>query len=287
VNTRTWFFALSATWLATSASAQEHCRLVPLQTGAVHACVVGRGDVTVVLAAGAGQTSRTWDDLVPRLSSSARVVTFDRPGLGRSPPGALARTPTRIAREVHEVINALAADGPLVLVGHSMGGVHVLRYATLYPERVRGVVILDTPPPGFEQSRLALLSESEREQRRRLLERGAAEAPEVVRLEREGAQGSAEWDFVDFPGSVPFAVLVADSQDFGTLGSQSAHRRLWIEGSREWLTLSRDSRLTVAEGSGHMVHHDRSDIVLGQVLAMIEASGPWRPQFLHHGREPR
>ena len=244
---------------STLALAQEACRLVPMETGAVHACVSGEGPATVVLAAGAGQTSRTWNALVPDLASSARVVTFDRPGLGLSPPGRSPRTPTQIARELNTVVQALDVTGPLVLVGHSMGGLHVLRFAALYPEQVAGVVIIDTPPPGFEQRRLALLTPAEREERRRLLERGLDNTPDVARLEREGAQEHSEWDLSAFPSTCPLTVVVADSQEFGNLGSQSAHRRLWTEGSREWLGLSTDSRLTIAEGSSHMVHHDRPE----------------------------
>lgn len=266
---RGWALVLPGMWVGGSASAQERCSLVPLEVGAAHACALGTGPVAVVLAAGAGQTSRTWDSLRRTLASSSRVVTFDRPGLGESPPGRPPRTPTQIARELRRVVEALDLSGPLVLVGHSMGGVHVLRYATLYPEQVAGVLLLDTPPPGFEQRRLALLTPEEREARRRVLRRGLADAPEVVRLEREGAQSPSEWDFSSFPSTIPLVVIVADSQDFGDLGSQAAHRRLWVEGSREWLELSTDVRLTVADGSGHMVHHERREIVLSHLLTMI------------------
>lgn len=273
MNIRMWVLLFPSMWVPLSASAQEECGLFPLETGAMHACSVGTGPVTVVLAAGAGQTSRTWSALRSRLTSSARVVTFDRPGLGESPPSQSSRTPTQIAHEVRDVLEALGLSGPVVLIGHSMGGVHVLRYATLYPDEVAGVVILDTPPPGFEQKRLTLLTSEERSERERVLLAGVASAPEVVRLEREGAQSPSEWDFSDFPSQLPLVVVVADAQDFGEFGSPLAHRRLWLEGSREWLDLSLHARLTVAEGSGHMVHHDRQDIVTELILSMVAAAG--------------
>jgi pimeloyl-ACP methyl ester carboxylesterase len=273
VKIRAWAIALPAVCTASLATAHEECSLVRLETGAVHACTSGTGPVTVILAAGAGQTSRTWTPVKRSLASAARVVTFDRPGLGESPPGQSPRTPTQIARELRTVVEALNLTGPLALVGHSMGGLHVLRYATLYPEHVAGVVILDTPPPDFENRRLALLTSEEREERARVLRLGLADAPEAVRLEREGAQAASEWDFSAFPRTLPLDVVVADSQDFGDLGSAVAHRELWIEASREWLNLSVNARLTIADGSGHMVHHDRPRIVLGLVGAMIRPDG--------------
>lgn len=267
-------FVLSTALVAAPpAEAQGACGLVPLDTGAVQACTSGAGGVTIVLAAGAGQSSRTWRTIRPELASFARVVTFDRPGLGGSPPGKAPRTPSQIARELHSVLRALEVSGPLILLGHSMGGIHALRYATEFPEGVSGVVILDAPPPDFEARRLTLLSPEEREERQRLLRVGLEDAPEAVRLEREGAQPISEWDFAAFPRALPLYVVVADSQDFGTLGSQSAHRRLWRDGSSAWVDLSSHGELVVAEGSGHMVHHDRPDVVLRVMRDLIARAG--------------
>lgn len=255
--------------VATGAAAQQHCQFVPINGGVVRACVSGDGPATVVLAAGAGQASGTWTHVVPGLAKCARVITFDRPGLGESPPGQSPRTPTRIARELRTVVETLDLSGPLVLVGHSMGGVHVLRYATLFPEDIAAVAILDTPPPGFEEERRTLLSPAEAAQRDRLLDSGLARAPDAVRLERAGARGAQEWEFSEFPNEVRLLVVVADSQDFGDLGSPEAHRSLWLARSPQWLQLSDHSELLVAEGSGHMVHQDRPAVVMEAIRRLL------------------
>jgi pimeloyl-ACP methyl ester carboxylesterase len=148
-----------------------------------------------------------------------------------------------------------------------MGGVHSLRFADLFPDSVMGVVLLDTPPPGFEEERLTLLTEQEREVRRQMLAAGPVDAPDVVGREREGAN-QEQWSFSSFPTTTPLAVVVADRQNFGTLGSPEAHRALWLRASERWLSLSSDSRIVVAEGSGHMVHHERQEIVVDVVGRM-------------------
>lgn len=258
--------------VASGSAAQQHCELVPIDGGSVRACISGHGVATVVLAAGAGQSSGTWSRILPELEKYARVITFDRPGFGGSQPGVPPRTPTRIARELSKVVDSFGVEDPLVLVGHSMGGVHVLRYATLFPKKVAGVAILDTPPPGFEQERLSLLSPAEAAQRERLLDSRFASAPEAVRLERAGARPAGEWEFADFPNEVRLLVVVADSQDFGDLGSESAHRELWLERSRQWLQLSDHSELLVAEGGGHMIHQDRPAVVIEAIRRLLAAA---------------
>ena len=252
-----------------SVSAQENCRRVPIDGAGIHVCVSGEGPTTVVLAAGAGQTSGTWSELVPALSMTARVVTFDRPGLGRSDPGLEPRTPTRIANELRELLRTLGVDGSVVLVGHSMGGIHVLRYASLFPEQVVGVAILDSPPTGFEEARREILTAEERAERERLLEEGSSRAPLTLRQERQGAESTTEWNFGTFPRDVPLIVMVADAQNFGDLGSARAHRALWMSESRKWLGLSEDAELLVAGGSGHMIHHDRRHLVVEAIQRLL------------------
>ena len=63
-------------------AAQDRCG--PVGERMIFACLRGTAGPTIVLAAGAGQTSGTWDPLMDELAGLGRVLTFDRPGLGRS-----------------------------------------------------------------------------------------------------------------------------------------------------------------------------------------------------------
>jgi len=270
-----WSVVVAIFWLYVSPCAgqsqaeEPDCRDVHVLDSLMHACLSGAGPVTVVLAAGAGLTSQTWTPMVQVLRHEARVLTFDRPGLGQSPPSPLPRTPTQIARELRALLVAMEIHGPLILVGHSMGGVHVLRYASLHPEHVQAILTLDTPPPGFEEARLNLLTPAEQEERRQVRANGLNSAPAVVRYEREGAEVPGEWQFLDLPREVPLTVVVADSQNFGHLGSPEEHQGLWLSESRHWLSLSDQSSLVVAKGSGHMVHRDDVDLVVGLVQRFL------------------
>jgi pimeloyl-ACP methyl ester carboxylesterase len=252
---------------AGSAFGQERCDAVGPHR--IHTCVYAGEGPTLVLAAGAGQDSRTWSPLLEPLRALGSVVTFDRPGLGRSPEVSGPRTPTLIARELRAALDELGVSGPVVLIGHSMGGVHALRYADLFPDDVAAVVLLDTPPPGFERDRLELLSAQEREDRRRALAEGRSRAAAVVGRERDGA-AAERWAFDRFPAEVPLLVVVADHQDFGEVGSVEAHRDLWVRQSSQWLEMSMRAELVVAGGSGHMVHHDRPQLVVDAVARLVD-----------------
>lgn len=237
----------------------------------IYACVHGDGAPTIVLAAGAGQDSRTWDSVANELSKLGTVVTFDRPGFGRSPAVEGPRTSRVIAIELRQLLEVLELSGPILVVGHSMGGIHALTYADEFPESVAGVLLLDAPPPGFEEARMALLSDREKELRLEQLEDGRANARDVVGRERDGVRAESR-EFSGFPGNAPLIVVAADSQNFGELGSAEAHRELWIELTGRWLTLSRRSKLHIATGSGHMIHRERSELVLELVRELVALS---------------
>ena len=132
--------------IAAAASAFGQARCHAVGPHRIHTCVYAGEGPTLVLAAGAGQDSRTWSPLLEPLRALGTVVTFDRPGLGLTPDVDGPRTPTLIAQELRGALSLLGVSGPVVLIGHSMGGVHALRYADLFPEDVAAVVLLDTPP---------------------------------------------------------------------------------------------------------------------------------------------
>ncbi|RKN44409.1 alpha/beta fold hydrolase [Micromonospora endolithica] len=78
-----------------------------------------------------------------------RIVAYDQPGHGRS--GRLETGEydlTALGRTLRAVIDRTAPEGPLVLVGHSMGGMTIMAFAELFPEmfgdRVIGTVLMAT-----------------------------------------------------------------------------------------------------------------------------------------------
>jgi len=83
-----------------------------------------------------------------------RVVTWDQRGHGRSGTGPPASaTIDQLGSDLSAVIDTVAPDGPLVLIGHSMGGMTVMALADrrpeLFRERVLGVGLVSTSAGGL------------------------------------------------------------------------------------------------------------------------------------------
>jgi pimeloyl-ACP methyl ester carboxylesterase len=114
----------------------------------LHINCVGTGSPTVVIDAGWGDWSATWDSTVqPSVAETTRVCTYDRAGYGYSEAGPLPRTTEHFVRELHTLLQEARVPGPYVIVGHSLGGALARVFAHEYAAEVVGVVLIDSMNP--------------------------------------------------------------------------------------------------------------------------------------------
>jgi pimeloyl-ACP methyl ester carboxylesterase len=107
----------------------------------------GSGAPTVVFESGIAATNLNWFHIQQSVSGFAHTASYDRGGLGWSSPPLTARTPGNIAVELREMLERAGFKPPFILVGHSFGGLVMRRYASLFPEDVAGVVLVDPMRP--------------------------------------------------------------------------------------------------------------------------------------------
>jgi pimeloyl-ACP methyl ester carboxylesterase len=109
-----------------------------------------RAPVTVVLVHGWCLDSRSWYRVADRLAGpDVRVVCYDARGHGLSSSVLLAdATIGRLADDLARVLDSAVPEGPVVLAGHSMGGMAIMELAARYPQRfgtrIRAAVLVST-----------------------------------------------------------------------------------------------------------------------------------------------
>ncbi len=100
---------------------------------------------TIVIDAGNGSYSLDWSNIQHRLASSYRVCTYDRPGYGWSELSRSPRDADHIVEELHSLLQAAGEPGPYLLIGHSLGGLHMQLYTARYPDEVAGLLLVESP----------------------------------------------------------------------------------------------------------------------------------------------
>ncbi|MGW6928967.1 alpha/beta fold hydrolase [Lentzea sp. NPDC054927] len=105
--------------------------------------VAGEGDgPLVVFEAGMSAPGSSWIHTQREVSARYRTLSYDRAGYGGSDEDPHDRTLDRIVDDLTAVL--APETKPVVLVGHSWGGPIIRLFADRHPERVAGMVFVDS-----------------------------------------------------------------------------------------------------------------------------------------------
>src|SRR5262249_46781342 len=224
--------------LVAPSAAVSHDAVLPVDGQNLHIETLGESGPTIVFEAGLGNDSYTWKPITGPIAKFARVVLYDRAGLGQSLPMMNKDSPIT-ADQVTIKLRKLLANAdirpPYMLVGHSLGGLYVQMFARKYPNEVSGVVLLDSAS-----------SEAPKELKTRArLKRGSA-----AYLEEEGAAESNKQvtNAGSFP-DIPLTVIAAT--DHGPFFKDWEATLMHLQ--HQLAALSPRGILIIAQGSGHYV----------------------------------
>ena len=275
----------------------------------MHIDCTGEGTPTIILESGVGDDWLIWQAVQPELSTVSRVCSYDRLGLGWSEPSTAPRDAIAIASQLHALLSIAHISGPLLLVGHSGGGLYIRAFAAIYPENVLGLIFVDpTSTKVFQTIPGAVETDSQRRHRHyearwrafeeligwaRLTGGCLADVPpplqgwadfdaaeecrptyEVSSLgERDQMQRSAEEvATLACCGRLPTLIISQDpDRDQPGWGPQNmAERRIWGDLQEQMKNLSSCSRRVVARSSGHHVMIDRPEVIVRAIKAFLD-----------------
>ncbi|QUG43930.1 alpha/beta fold hydrolase [Psychrobacillus sp. INOP01] len=104
----------------------------------------GKNGTPVIILTGMGCSFDEWYDVIDSLSKSNRVVMFHRPGLGESEIRNEVRNTQAVVKEINELMLLLGILEPVLLVGHSYGGLCAQHFVKEHPKKVAGIVLVDS-----------------------------------------------------------------------------------------------------------------------------------------------
>lgn len=123
---------------ATSSEAAVDIGVLPLEVRRI-----GTGAPLVVFEAGFINSAGAMRALQDKVGTLTSTLAYSRAGLGASAPGPEPRAASQIANELARLLDTLGVAQPVIIVGHSAGGVFARVFAHRFPSRVAGLVLVD------------------------------------------------------------------------------------------------------------------------------------------------
>ncbi|MEW9555033.1 alpha/beta fold hydrolase [Nonomuraea sp. NPDC050783] len=225
-----------------------------------------KGRPVIVLMHGAGDGLDKLAAFQKTLSARNRVCSYDRLGSGASDQPAGEQDFSSTGEVLTGVLDRLAGDAPVVLAGHSLGGLIAARYAPEHQDRVKGVVLMDATPSTMLADIKKAIPKSATgpaaELRAQNLAVFQGENPEKL-VVADGEVRSA--------GDIPVEVIQHGKPYLAAIPTYGPRlERAWAAGQRKWLALSSDSKLTTAKDSGHYIYVEQPDIAVKAVERVTE-----------------
>ena len=199
------------------------------------------GSGPVVLADnGLGIPTEAWAGVRQQVRH-VRFCAFDRAGVGRSEVRRCrCGTLEHNVEDIHALIRAAALNRPVILVGHSTGGLDALLYARRYAPDVDGLVLVDSPSESAPPPRRAL---------------------DDGRTRLDFGSGLRTLRHANDLGDLPVIILSHGRRTFST----EAAERSWTRMQRELAGDSSNTLRVVALDSRHVVQDDQPGLVVAAI----------------------
>lgn len=104
----------------------------------------GSSKQTVVIQTGMTCSFYDWLPIIEKLSQHFTVVSYHRPGYGKSELGNDSRTTLQVTKELHLLLQKLDIHEPIILIGHSYGGLCAQHFAMLHEDKLQALILVDS-----------------------------------------------------------------------------------------------------------------------------------------------
>jgi pimeloyl-ACP methyl ester carboxylesterase len=276
----------------------------------MHIYCTGQGSPTVILDAGLGDSFLSWQKVQPEIAKFTRVCSYDRAGLGYSDSSPHPRTSRVFVDELHRLLEHAAIVGPVILVGHSMGGFDIRLYASLYRHEVggevAGMVLVDSShpdqqhrlPPAINDLDSTWLREQEffeftmpfgvprllgfcgNDDAIRAVDCNFHSARESVAELKAISESAAQTAATGSLGDMPLIVLSHDPdtpQPDLPEDLVKPTNDVWQQMQQELTHLSTTGKQVIAKNSGHYIQLDRPDIAIEAVRNIVDQARQTQP----------
>lgn len=258
-----WFFALMTLIpICSFAKGAPHCAIEKFQKYQMQYCYYRGEGPLLVLEAPLGSDLTIWPKpFINKLNQFAAVFVYNRTGVEKSnfyqKEVTNPITAKSTAIHLHELLGRFDTHKPIVVIGHSIGGLYAQFFTRNYSNNIAGLVLIDSSS-SFEPKVNSPF------QTKAVLEKGS-----IAYLENEGFNQSMDQVRAS-PIDLKIPLLIITAITAKDSASLSPIERQWDRLQKGMLEQSNRGEQIIAYASGHYVYIDKPDLVVEAIHHFIQ-----------------
>lgn len=236
---------------------------VDCDTHELHARTHGTGSNTVIFENGLGTNMLVWieSEILQEIGDLTQAIAYDRAGTKQSTVGPDPRDIPTLIQDLDILVDSLAENERVILVGHSLGGAIIRAYAVNYPEKVKGLVLVESSHEDFlrltPDDERGLISEIKKKDASRL--GTIQEADQLI-------ENSEYLDTLANIPDIPVRALVSTKLEEGL---SQFYIDQWVATQEKLGEGVSDFEIITTDKSGHNIHTDEPDLVIKTIKEIM------------------
>lgn len=228
--------------------------------------IKGQGNKVVIFESGFGTNASVWNSVADKISSDYKTIQYSRAGLGNSQKAEKLRTIDESVSDFKELLLALNINSPVILVGHSLGGLLATKVAQTFPELIGALVLVDPATMSQRHAFKSIDAQRVAKDDQLLLEYMPSNLQQRYRLLIQQLD-NLQTRNVPFPSYLPVVLLTSTmeyKQPF-VFEETPEGRIVWLQQHRTLIEKSKRSAHILLNQIGHNIHTDKPKLIVDAI----------------------
>ena len=235
----------------------------PTETVRFNTLIKGMGSPTVIFESGLGTPLNNWNRIQTSISENYKTLSYDRKGIGLSPATKAPRTIENLVNDLDVLIRQNKIEGPIIFVGHSLGGHIVRKYQQSFPSQVKGLFLVDPTNEYVYDEIFDQMTPEAADSMKNAWDNNFKKQPIGVYNEWKEAYAIDEaMRNCPMPSSIPVTILVSyQANNFNTEENIKIRKKL----ISDWQENKSNVKILSTTKSGHYIHLGEPEWVISEL----------------------
>ncbi len=231
--------------------------------------VKGTGSPTVIFESGLGTPLNNWEIIQENISANYKTISYDRKGIGGTPATDHPRTIENLVNDLDMLISQNEIDGPIVLVGHSLGGHIARKYQQLFPSNVAGLFLIDPTNEYLYDEVFKQMSPESADSMKTAWDNSYKKGPIGVYNEWKEAYAIDQiMREYPLPTTIPITILASNQESaFLTKKNVKIKKELFLD----WKKNKPNVKIVNTTNSGHYIHLGEPEWVITELEKYLKS----------------